>query len=268
MIFMPEVNVNDINIYYEIHGNGYPFLLLRGLSSDVYRWPPDFIKELSKHFMIILFDNRGAGRTDKPDIEYSIKMMAEDTIGLMKALNIEKAHILGYSMGGMITQEIVLNYPEKVKKIILCSTDCGGPNGIPASEEVRTLLKINREGLSGEDLVRNWIILYFVESFIQNRPDEVDEYIRRSLLAPIPPHSYRRQLNALNKFNSYERLKNIKTPTLILSGKEDILVLPENSKILAENIVGAKLVLFDNLGHGLFTPNPLLLAKTIIEFLV
>ena len=264
---MPKVKVNDINIYYEIHGKGYPLLLIRGLSSDVYRWPPDFIRELSKYFRIILFDNRGAGRTDKPDIEYSIEMMADDTTCLMKVLNIEKAHILGYSMGGMVAQEIALNYPEKAKKIILCSTGCGGPNSIPASEEVRTILKINRERLSDEELVRNWIIFYFIESFIRNKPDVVDEYIRRSLLAPIPSHSYRRQLNALNNFNSYKRLKNIRAPTLILSGKEDILVPHENSVLLAENIPGAKLALLDNQGHGIFTPKPFLLAKTIIEFL-
>ncbi len=264
---MPKIKVNDINIYYETHGDGFPLILIRGLSSDVYRWPPNFIAELSKHLKIILFDNRGAGRTDKPVIEYSIEMMADDTTGLMKVLNIEKAHILGYSMGGHIAQEIALKYPEKVKKLILCSTGCGGPNGIPASEEVRTALAINREGLSDEELVRNWIIFYFIESFIRDKPDEVDEYVRRSLLAPIPSHSYRRQLKAINKFNSYKRLKNIRTPTLILSGKEDILVPHENSILLAENMPGAKLVLLDNLGHGLFTPKPLLLAKAIIEFL-
>ena len=85
-LIMPKVKVNDINIYYEIHGKGFPFFLIRGLSSDVYRWPPDFISELSKNYKIILFDNRGAGRTDKPDIEYSMEMMAADTTGLMKVL--------------------------------------------------------------------------------------------------------------------------------------------------------------------------------------
>lgn len=109
--------------------------------------------------------------------------------------------------------------------------------------------------------------IYFTESFIQNNPNEVEEYIRRSLLAPIPPHSYRRQLMAAFSFNSYERLKNIKTPTLVLSGKEDILVPHENSILLAENIPGAKLYLLDNFGHALFTPDPLLIAKIIIEFL-
>lgn len=254
-------------MYYEIHGDGFPLLMIRGLSSDVYRWPLRLVKEISKHFKVVLFDNRGAGRTDKPDIEYSIKMMADDTTSLMNILNIEIAHLLGYSMGGSIAQEIVLNYPEKVKKLILCSTGCGGPKGIPASEEVRTGLASNREGLSDEELLRNAMSIYFTESFILNNPDEVEEYIRRSLLAPIPPHSYRRQLMAAFRFSSYERLKNIKTPTLVLSGKEDILVPHENSILLAENIPGAKISLFDNLGHALFTPDPLLIAKIIIDFL-
>jgi len=241
--------------------------MIRGLSSDVYRWPLRLVKEISQYFKVVLFDNRGAGRTDKPDIEYSIKMMADDTTGLMNVLNIEKAHILGYSMGGMIGQEIVLNYPEKVEKLILCSTGCGGPRGVPASEEVRTGLASNREGLSDEELLRNAMPIYFTKSFIQNNPHEVEEYIHRSLLAPIPPHSYRRQLMAAFSFNSYQRLKNIKTPTLVLSGKEDILVPHENSILLAENIPGAKISLLDNLGHALFTPNPTLIAKIIIEFL-
>ena len=264
---MPKVKVNDLNMYYEIHGEGYPFLMIRGLSSDVYRWPLRLIKEMSKSFKVVLFDNRGAGRTDKPDIEYSIKMMADDTTGLMKSLNIEKAHILGYSMGGSIAQEIALSYPEKVKKLILCSTGCGGEESVPASKEVRDGLTSSREGLSDAELLRSWLPVYFPKRFIQNNPDEVEEYVRRSILAPIPPYAYRRQLEAVLSFSSYERLKDIKTPTLVISGKEDILVPYENSIILAENVPGAKLSLLGNLGHGLFTPNPMLIAELIIDFL-
>ncbi|MFX1346176.1 MAG: alpha/beta fold hydrolase [Promethearchaeota archaeon] len=226
------------------------------------------MKDLSKHLKVVLFDNRGAGRTDKPDIEYSIKMMADDTVGLMNHLNIEEAHILGYSMGGSIGQEIVLNYPEKVKKLILCSTGCGGPKSVPASEEVRKGLTSNREGLLDEKLLRNSVSVYFTESFIQNNPDKVEEYIYRSLLAPIPPFAYRRQLMAVFNFTSYDRLKNIRTPTLVLSGKEDILVPYENSILLAKNIAGAKLILLDKLGHGIFTPDPLLISRIILEFLL
>jgi len=264
---MPKIRVNDINIYYEIHGDGFPFLLIRGLSSDVYRWPSSFVKDISIKFKVILFDNRGAGRTDKPDIEYSMKMMAADTVGLLNALNIGKANILGYSMGGSIAQEIVLNYPEKVNKLILCGAGSGGPYAKAATEEVINLLTFDRKGMTPEQVLRKTLPILFPENFIKSHPEEIDEYIRRSTLAPIPAHSYQRQLGAISRFESYSRLKNIDPPTLIISGKKDVLVPCQNSEILAENIPGAQLTLFDEVGHAMFTQNPILLAKTIIDFL-
>ncbi len=109
------------------------------------------IDEVSKSFKTIIFDNRGAGRTDKPDIEYSIKMMADDTVGLMDALNFKRAHILGLSMGGMIAQEIAFNYPEKVEKLVLCSTSCGGFKSVLPSTEVLQTLRSSTEGLIPEE---------------------------------------------------------------------------------------------------------------------
>ena len=259
--------MNDINMYYEIHGDGYPFLLIRGLSSDVYRWPPIFIKEISRYFKVVLFDNRGAGRTDKPDIEYSIKMMADDTIGLMNAMNIEKTNVLGYSMGGSIAQEIVLNYPERVNNLILCGAGCGGPKAKVANTEVLNLLTFDRKGMTPEQVLRKTLPILFPENFIKSHPEEIEEYIRRSSLAPIPAHSYQRQLGAIANFKSYSRLKNIETSTLIISGKKDILVPSQNSEVLAENISGAKLSLLDEVGHAMFTQKPILLAKVINHFL-
>jgi len=254
-------------MYYEIHGSGYPFILIRGLSSDVYRWPPSFVEEIAKYFKIILFDNRGAGRTDKPDIEYSMKMMADDTIGLMNALYIKQAIVLGFSMGGAIAQEIALNYPDRVKKLVLCGAACGGPQSVVAAEEVYVSLSSDREGLTPEETIRNSLPLLFTEDFIKNNPGKIDEFVARSILAIIPPYSYRRQLAAISKFNSFNRLKNITTPTFVISGKEDILVPPQNSEILAENISGAKLVLLDDLAHDMFSQDPISTAKTIINLI-
>jgi len=108
---LPKVKVGDINIYYEIYGKGFPLVMIRGLSSSLDSWSPFTIKKLSETFKVIIFDNRGAGRTEPVlDGKYSAKMMADDTIGLMDAIDVEKAFFVGYSLGGCIAQEIVLNY--------------------------------------------------------------------------------------------------------------------------------------------------------------
>lgn len=99
---MPKVKVNDIEMYYESHGERFPLITIDGGASTVESWTKEQKKDLSKHFRLILFDNRGAGRTDKPDMQYSLWMMADDTAGLMDTLGIEKAHIMGWSMGGRI----------------------------------------------------------------------------------------------------------------------------------------------------------------------
>ena len=119
---MPKVKVNDIQIYYEVKGKGFPLVMIQGLSYSLDGWDPRLVEELSRKYKLVLFDNRGAGRTDVSDREYTMKLFADDTAGLMDALGISKAHVLGLSMGGMIAQELVLNYPEKVAKLVLCST--------------------------------------------------------------------------------------------------------------------------------------------------
>ncbi|MEM3703331.1 MAG: alpha/beta hydrolase, partial [Candidatus Bathyarchaeia archaeon] len=124
---MPKIKVNDVNLYYEIRGQGFPFVMITGLGGNIDYWDIRLLDELSKRFKLVLFDNRGSGRSDVSDRQYTIKLLAEDTVGLMNALGIPKAHIFGLSMGGMIAQELALNFPEKVEKLILCSTFCGGP---------------------------------------------------------------------------------------------------------------------------------------------
>ena len=119
---MPKVKVNDIQIYYEVHGEGFPLVMIYGSTGRLDGWDPRLVEGLSKHFKLVLFDNRGAGRTETSNREYTVRLFADDTAGLMDALGISKAHILGISMGGAIAQELVLNYPEKVSKLVLCST--------------------------------------------------------------------------------------------------------------------------------------------------
>jgi len=133
---MPKVKVNDIQIYYEVHGAGFPLVMIMGVGGNINWWDPRLVEGLSKKFKVVIFDNRGTGHTDTSDREYTIKLFANDTAGLMDALGISRFHVFGISMGGMIAQELVLNYPGKVEKLVLCSTNCGGANSVQPSAEV------------------------------------------------------------------------------------------------------------------------------------
>ena len=248
---MPKVKVNDIQIYYEVHGEGFPLLMIMGLGANVDWWDPRMVQELSKKFKLVMFDNRGAGRTDVSDKRYTIKLFANDTAGLMDTLGIARAHVIGVSMGGMIAQEMVLNYPEKVEKLVLCSTFCGGTKTVLASQKVLGMLAADRSGLSAEEIVRMMIPILFTEDFIKKNSDLVEFAVQQFLKAPISNEAFTRQLNSTIKLDTYDRLSQIKAPTLILHGKRDILIPPENGSILAEAITNAKLVYFENSAHGL-----------------
>lgn len=263
---MPTVKVGDINMYYEVQGDGYPLVMIMGLSCSLDWWDPPLVNGLSKKFKLVMFDNRGAGRTDKPEVEYSNMMFADDTAGLMDALNIQRANILGISMGGEIAQELALNYPEKVEKLILCSTNCGGEKAVEAEPHVMEMLTGDLEGVPPEDLVKGVLYLCFTQDFIETNPDYRDDFIQRLAKAPIPPDAYSRQVKADFSHDAYERLPGIKSPTLILHGKKDIAEPPENAEILANRIPGAKLVYFHNSAHLLCEESEKVLA-TILDFL-
>jgi pimeloyl-ACP methyl ester carboxylesterase len=156
---MPAIRVNGISIYYELHGEGIPLVLIMGLRRNLEWWYCQ-IPELSKHFKVITLDNRGAGRSDKPDMEYSIRLFADDTAGLMEALGIHNAHILGVSMGGYIAQELALNYPDKVRSLILGCTSCGGKRAVLMSEERMKKFTAN-EGLTPDEILRKDMDIYF-----------------------------------------------------------------------------------------------------------
>jgi pimeloyl-ACP methyl ester carboxylesterase len=248
---MPKVKVNDIQMYYEVKGEGYPLMMISGLGGNLEGWDPRSIRALSKKFKLVLFDNRDAGRSDTSEREYTMKTFADDTAGLMSELGISKAHVFGQSMGGMIAQEFVLNYPEKTAKLILCSTHCGGSKAFQPSQKVSRMLTIDKSAMSQEEYIRMIAPIGYTDDFIRNNFDLLKLRIQKSLRYPISEAGYKRQLNAIGKFNSYERLPLIKAPTLILHGRKDVLIPPENGTILAEVISNAKLVFFEKSGHAL-----------------
>jgi len=243
---MPKININDCNIYYELHGQGDPLVLIMGLRRNVQWWYRQ-IPDLAQHFQVIVFDNRGAGRSDKPKMEYSMGLFADDTAGLMEALELSQAHVLGFSMGGYIAQELALNYPGKVRTLILSSTGCGGDRAVLMSPDRLEKFQANA-GLKPEEILRKDMDIYFSDEFVAQNPEKIEEFIDISLRHYQPADAFFRQFDACRRHDTVDRLKLITVPTLIMTGDDDPLVPPENSYILKELVPHAELVVFPG-GH-------------------
>jgi len=279
---MPKVEANDIQVYYELKGEGFPLVMINGGNENLDCWDPRLIQELSKKFKLVLFDNRGAGRTDVTDKEYTIALLADDTAGLMDALGIPEAHILGISMGGMIAQELAINHPEKVSKLVLCSTSSWWN---PSKEGSRIVSAMDR-GCSLEELAEVYLSFPFVHDypiyyirrdptvvnvytadFVKENMDLVNRYYHRSREHPPSEEGSRRQFSAVRKFDTQGRLCLISAPTLVLHGKKDFVFPPENGSILAEAIPNARFVLFEKSAHYLAEEMGAV-TKIVTEFLL
>ena len=266
---MPTVTVSDISIYYETHGEGEPLLLVMGYGGNC-RWWNTQIPSLSQEYRVVAFDNRGAGRSDKPDVPYTIEMMAADTAGLLEALAIDAAHIYGVSMGGMIAQELTLRHPDKVISLILGCTTPGGPNSILADAETLTFLfdTERRKRLTQEEDARETLPYLFTQEFMDKNPELMDAVVASMLEYDVTPiHGYQRQGEAIMRFNAYDRLTEIKAPTLVIAGTADRLIPVENSRLLASRIPDAELVILEDVGHGFFTEALEEASKAVLAFL-
>ncbi len=245
---MSIVKVNGINIYYEIHGKGEPLVLISGYGSNSASWFHE-VPVFSKQYRVITFDNRGTGRSDKSDVPYTAKMMADDVAGLLATIGVDAAHIYGVSMGGGIAQEFALNYPEKVISLILGCTNCGGTHAIPGDPAVVSkLVSMGGTGMT-EESVRALMTAVYTEEVIKNNSELIEELIKRRLEYPTPIHTYIREAQASAGFDVYDRLPQIKAPTLIINGTEDKIVPVENARIIASRIPNAELAIIEKAGH-------------------
>jgi len=248
---MPKVKVNDIEMYYEVHGEGTPLLMIMGWGGSSEDWPKPMIDTISTHFKTIIFDNRGTGRTDKPDTDYSIKQMADDAAGLLDALEIPKAHIIGLSMGGMIAQEFGISHPDKTIGLVMGCTHCGSPHNIPRTEEAAEIMEKMidpPDDMSEMDLFRLYVTLWATPEYLAEHLDEMASGQTKAF--PTPGWVRRRQWDGIIDFSSYDRLPLISAPSLVIHGSKDNWVLPGNAKIIADRIPGAKLIMYEESGHA------------------
>jgi len=224
------------------------------------------IPAFSKAYRVIIFDNRGTGRSDKPEPPYTMKMMAADAKGLLDAIGIDKANIFGVSMGGMIAQEFTLNYPDKVLNLVLGCTNCGGKESvIPTPDALAFLFSPEMAKLPVAERARQTAPWLWTKDFIDKHPEAVDMYVDITVKYPTPTNGFNGHATAIAGHDTCSRLPQIKVPTLVIVGDSDRLIPPENSKIIASRIPGAELVILKNAGHG-FTQSPEA-ARAILDFL-
>jgi 3-oxoadipate enol-lactonase len=253
---------NGVRIYWDEAGEGDPLLLIMGLgySHEMwYRTRP----LLSQHYRTIAFDNRGVGKSDVPGGAYLMAQMAADAATVLDAARVDRAHVFGISMGGMIAQEFALAYPERVRSLILGCTSCGGRNGVAADDQVLQLLKA-RASMEPEDAF--WAMAPFIYDASTPREKIEEDLAMRRRGFPTAV-GYLGQLQAIFTWTSFDRLQEIHAPTLIIHGESDQLVVPENARLLERHIRGSRLVMLAQASHIFTTDQPAVAHREILTFL-
>ena len=258
---MPVAKVNGININYTVEGRGEPLIMIMGIGGDQSAWKHQ-VSAFKKHYQVITFDNRGVGKSDKPKGPYSPKLMAEDTLQLMDFLKIVKAHILGVSMGGLIAQEIAINYPERILKLILTSTfACWDDEANGPTPEMLAVMELP---------IKQQVKRLMDASF--------NKFFNRFILLPLFKFRLRRmkepeitglvgQVECIKVYDSLGRLPLIKAPTLVLTGTKDRFIKQGSSDSIAQKIPNAKLVKIENGSHAVCVEMSKVFNKEVLNFL-
>ena len=260
---MPNIDIAGNDLYYERRGTGEPMLLIQGLGGNSLHWGEGFLSGL-EGFELILFDNRGAGRSGAHEGELTIVDLAQDALGLLDALEIGAAHVVGISMGGMVAQEIVLAAPDRVLTLTLGCTFPGGPEAKMTDMEVVGMLA--EAVLSGDDertLRVGYEVMIAAEYGEQEGAYELYSELANQYRAPITV--LMAQLAAIMGHDTSDRLGEITTPALVIHGTADRLMEAENGELIARLIPDARLELLEGSGHMFFWEQPERSAELVRE---
>jgi pimeloyl-ACP methyl ester carboxylesterase len=276
-----KVNVGDIDIAYKMLGKGDPILLFNGASDNMDAWDPSFLTGISSNHTVIVFDQRGIGNSTAGSKPYTYPQLANDTAGLLDALKIPKADVMGYSLGGHIAQAFTISHPEKVNRLILVASSCGGKDSIPKPPEFKKLqadvvnkslhnIPITQEmkELNVASLGSGWIKLH---------PESVDIPVNTTSLQQLKPGLTPEIANKQKNLGIWENTNwsgacdeeaKLAKPTLVITGTDDNNYMPHgNALILASKIPGAWLVQIKDAGHAVMDQYPEEIGKILNTFL-
>jgi pimeloyl-ACP methyl ester carboxylesterase len=251
---VPVVHSDGTELYWESTGGGPPVLLVMGLGMNATAWWRT-IPVLAERFRVIAFDNRGVGRSGRPAGPYTVAGMAADAMAVLDAAEEETAHVYGLSLGGMISQEIALRHPERLRALVLAATTPGGSAAVPAGDATQTFFR-RRAEMPADEAVWASVPYNYGPATRRLHGDRIAQDIEQRLRFPIESEPYTAQLEAALGHDALDRLGTVTVPTLVVHGAEDRLIHPGNAELLAHAIPGSGLLMWPEAGHLLFTDAP------------
>jgi 3-oxoadipate enol-lactonase len=261
---MPSVDASGTELHYLRAGAGEPLLLIQGMSATHLAWGRPFLEELERSFDTVVFDNRGMGLSGRAELPFTTADLAADTAGLLDALELESAHVVGISMGGMVAQELALAHPERIRTLTIGASYCGGPEGVLMTPEDLQMLGAAVASGDREQVFR---VMWEINLSPGFREDDsrfaTFSEMASELSSPQPV--ILQQMQACSAHNTHERLGQIDLPTLVIHGDADRLLGYPNGREIASSIPGARLETLEGVGHMFWWEQPQRSAELIRE---
>lgn len=256
---MPYFDYNGIKLYYEKAGDGPPLFMINGLGGDTRLWA-FLLPHLNKSFTTIIYDMRCAGKSDKPSDPFTIADLSNEARSLIEHLGFAKVSVLGFSMGGMVAQDLAINHSDVIDKLVLVSTMPATMRMYPIPEFVMKLFV--RTDISPKLIAMVYDVIFGSGFKDIHSPQEYIDF-KMNDDNPQPADAYLNQYNAIKSFDVRKKVSNISTPTLIVAGNEDRVVPSKNARWLNEHISGSKIATLDTVGHIVPLENPDKLATLV-----
>jgi pimeloyl-ACP methyl ester carboxylesterase len=262
---MPKLAVAGTELHYERRGSGEPLLLIQGLGANSVHWGEPFLTELERDLELVLFDNRGAGRSAPlAGADVTTASLAADALALLDALELERVLVFGLSMGGMVAQELALAQPERVRSLTLGSTSCGGTQSSTTDQAVVRALTAAVLSRDQNRVLRTGFEFVVSPGFAAD-PAHYAAFVAAARLHPADIPLLMAQQSAVAAHDTYSRLRALPAPTLVVHGTADRLLSAINGDLVASLIPGARLQLLDGVGHLFFWEQPQLAARLVRE---
>ncbi|MFB6290399.1 MAG: alpha/beta fold hydrolase [Candidatus Bipolaricaulia bacterium] len=260
---MPKKTVNGIELYYEVKGEGAPLFMIQGLGYTSRFWFKQ-VPELKEEFELVTFDNRDVGKSEIVNQGYRMKDMARDVKGLIEELGFDRVNVLGLSMGGYIAQHLAADWPDLVDKLVLVSTHAGGPEYLAETGDLWEEI-LDVEGLSEREIYRKGYRYSVTKEFFSN-DEEIEKLVDMRVEDAQPQPAYQRQFQAASDFDMTDRLGEIASDTLILSGAEDRVVPTKFGEQIEKGIPSSRLEVVDGAAHLIHLEKPEDFNSMVIDF--